>query len=375
MCDDFLFDMTPGWVGHWQGMPSYEHQDLQAQRQVVLNFRTPEDRREFAKLIGQKMTPSTRSIWYPEAEIARYADKYYRSDQRPALRYPVYIISKGRWETRLTSKALEELKVPYYIVVEPQEYDAYAAVIPPKKILRLPFSNLGQGSIPARNWVWEHTLASGSHRHWILDDNIKGFFRYEHNLKCPVADGAIFAAAEDFVDRYTNVALSGFHYFMFVSRKTGNIPPFYRNTRVYSCILIQNDIPYRWRGRYNEDTDLSIRALKDGWCTILFNAFLADKQQTMTMKGGNTDELYKDDGRLKMAESLRDQHPDVVEITTKWGRYQHHVNYKPFRKNKLILRPGVQIPEGINNYGMALYERRKSKTDTAYQTPAANYAR
>ena len=79
---------------------------------------------------------------------------------------------------------------------------------------------------------------------------------------------------------------------MFAKRKF-KIPPYYPNTRIYSCMLIKNDIPYRWRGRYNEDTDLSIRVLKDGWCTILFNAFLADKSQTMTMKGGNTEDLYK----------------------------------------------------------------------------------
>ena len=52
----------------------------------------------------------------------------------------------------------------------------------------------------------------------------------------------------------------------------------------------------------------------------------------MTMKGGNTDELYKDDGRLKMAESLRDQHPDIVTITQKWGRPQHQVDYKVFKQ-------------------------------------------
>jgi hypothetical protein len=36
---------------------------------------------------------------------------------------------------------------------------------------------------------------------------------------------------------------------------------------------------------------LSLRALKDGLCTILFNAFLAGKVTTLRMKGGNTDEL------------------------------------------------------------------------------------
>jgi hypothetical protein len=33
-------------------------------------------------------------------------------------------------------------------------------------------------------------------------------------------------------------------------------------------------------------------ALKDGWRTILVNAFLARKPNTMTMKGGNTDTIY-----------------------------------------------------------------------------------
>jgi hypothetical protein len=70
-------------------------------------------------------------------------------------KYPVYVISKGRWESRLTSKALELIKVPYHIVIEPQEYKQYSAVIDSEKILVLPFSNLGQGSIPARNWVWD----------------------------------------------------------------------------------------------------------------------------------------------------------------------------------------------------------------------------
>ena len=96
-------------------------------------------------------------------------------------RYPIYIISKGRWESRLTSKALETMRVPYRIVIEPQEYPHYAAVIDPTKILTLPFSNLSQGSIPARNWVWDHACAEGHARHWILDDNIRYFYRLYKN--------------------------------------------------------------------------------------------------------------------------------------------------------------------------------------------------
>jgi len=276
-------------------------------------------------------------------------------------RYPIYIISKGRWESRLTSKALEKMNVPYRIVVEPQERDKYASVIDPAKILVLPFSNLGQGSIPARNWVWEHSIAEGHKRHWILDDNLRKFYRLHRNNHHEFTSGVCFRAAEDFVDRYENVAKAGFQYKMFAPKKEARPKPFILNTRVYSCILLDNGISFRWRGRYNEDTDLSLRILKAGFCTVLFYAFLADKIATMVMKGGNTDQLYKQnavfDGRLEMARSLQRQHPDVTRIVWKWGRWQHSVDYRPFAGNRLIRRKDVAIPEGVNNYGMLLATR------------------
>lgn len=349
-----LFDMPPPWEEHWKGMPSYEHDELSADSSVKIHFRNKEDRRKFGALIGQPLGPKQLSLWYPAAEIARYSNKLFKAESETNPRYPVYIISKGRHESRNTSRHLDKIGVPYHIVIEPQEYRAYSSVIDPAKILTLPFSNLGQGSIPARNWVWDHAIGTGAERHWILDDNINGFYRFQKNLKTPVGDGAIFRAAEDYVDRYMNVAIAGFNYFMFVTRKSP-IPPITLNTRIYSCILLKNDLPYRWRGRYNEDTDLSIRVLKDGLCTVLFNAFLAYKLPTMTMKGGNTDELYQGDGRLKMAESLRDQHPDIVHVTTKFKRPQHHVNYKIFRRNKLVLKPDAKIPNERNDYDMSLY--------------------
>jgi hypothetical protein len=274
-------------------------------------------------------------------------------------RYPVYVISKGRWETRKTAKALELIGVPYRIVVEPQEAGRYAEVIPPSRILVLPFSNLGQGSIPARNWVWEHSISEGHARHWILDDNIAAFFRMNRNMRVRVGDGTIFRLAEDFTERFVNVPQSGFQYYMFMPEiNAHHTYPFSLNTRVYSCMLLSNGLPLRWRGRYNEDTDLSLRILKAGLCTILFNAFLADKEATMTMKGGNTDELYRQDagfdGRLEMALSLRAQHPDVVTVGRRWGRWQHKVDYRPFAGNRLIQRQGVPPSSGIDEHGMRM---------------------
>lgn len=273
-------------------------------------------------------------------------------------KYPIYVISKGRYGSKpLTCRSLERMNVPYKLVVEPCEFMEYSKVVNASKILQLPFENLKLGSVPARNWVWDHSRQNKDERHWIMDDNIEGFHRLNRNKKPECLTGAIFKAAEDFVDRYSNVALSGFNYYG-LCKATDSVPPFVLNTRIYSCTLILNSIDYTWRGIYNEDTDLSLRVLKDGWCTIQFNAFLAGKVTTMRMKGGNTDELYKDDGRLKMATSLFEQHPDVTKIVWKFNRWHHSVNYKPFKTNKLIkIKNNI---DGVNNeYGMVLKEKIK----------------
>jgi len=287
-------------------------------------------------------------------------------------KYPIYIVSKGRWETRLTSKALERINVPYYIVVEAQERDQYAAVIDPQKVLVLPEKYLqeydtcddvgealGKGPGGARNFCWEHSLCMGATRHWVMDDNIASFNRLNRNLMVKVTSGAIFRAAEDFVDRYHNVAIAGFNYDFFAKAKEP-LPAFVVNTRIYSCLLIDNSLSMRWRGRYNEDTDLSLRVLKAGQCTVQFNAFLQEKATTQTMKGGNTDEFYAKEGTLPKSQMIERLHPDVAEVVWRFNRWHHHVDYTPFKRNQLIRREGVVISEGNNEYGMVLKDIRES---------------
>lgn len=290
-------------------------------------------------------------------------------------KYPVYIPTKGRWESRWTIRSFENIGVPFKAVVEPQEFDQYAKVVDPAKLLVTPHQNAGL--VVTRNWIWDHARDSGAERFWTFDDNIGepfkshgvcGFFRLNHNLKTPLKSGHALAVIERFVERYENVPICGMNYFMFCKRKD-KLPPFYLNTRVYSNMLIETNAtdprgkPYRNEGFYNDDTDLCLRVLKDGYCTILFNAFLIFKRTTMTVSGGMTPHYEKDgegkerDGRYRMAKELCDKHPDVATVSWKFGRWQHHVDYSHFRKfNKLRLKPGVEIPQGVNNYGMVLQE-------------------
>lgn len=280
--------------------------------------------------------------------------------------FPIYIVSKGRHESRLTSKSLDKMGVPYFVVVEPQEFDLYATVIDRSRLLALDMqykqyyntcdllgATKSTGPGPARNFAWDHAMKSGAAWHWVMDDNIKGFFRLNKNLKVPVSDGTLFRCMEDFVLRYENVGMAGPNYFMFASRKN-KMPPFVLNTRIYSCNLIRNDVPFRWRGRYNEDTDLSLRMLKEGWCTVQFNAFLQFKMTTQTVKGGNHADFYSREGTLPKSKMQVALHPDISKIVWKFGRWHHHVDYSSFKKLKLILRKDAVVPTGVNNYGMSL---------------------
>lgn len=239
-------------------------------------------------------------------------------------RYPVYIPSKGRADSGYTAKFLIRDGVPFHLVVEPQEADEYRAAFGSDRVLVLPFSNLGLGSIPARNWLWEHANSQGYDRHWCIDDNILRVRRRFHGRRIPCDSGAALRIVEDFIDRYENVGIAGLQYQMFLPDDI-KAPPFYLNCHIYSALLIDGRIPYRWRGRYNEDTDLCLQVLAGGLCTVAINAFMIEKLTTMKVAGGNTAELYSGDGRLRMARSLERLWPYVVETKRRFKRPQHVV--------------------------------------------------
>jgi hypothetical protein len=228
--------------------------------------------------------------------------------------------------------------------------------------------DLGQtrstGPGPARNFAWQHSIDSGAAWHWVMDDNIKAFYRLHQNRKVKCVSPGMFRAMEDYCSRYANVAMAGPNYdFIVIARE--KYPPFYKNTRIYSCNLIRNNVPFRWRGRYNEDTILSLDMLKAGWCTIEFNAFLQGKLPTQVMGGGNTAEFYHREGVVSggpyaaggttaKSQMLANVHPDVAKVVWRYGRVHHHVDYRPFKSQRLILRKGTIVPKKSNNYGMKL---------------------
>lgn len=286
--------------------------------------------------------------------------------------YPIYIPTKGRADTRYTIRALEFMHTPYYAVIEEQDYDAYAAVIDPKRILILDPEykrkyelcdeyglTRSTGPGPARNFAWDHAISNGHKWHWVADDNIRYFQRLNRNSKIKLADGSGFRCMEEFVERYDNVGMAGPNYSFFCPSQEKR-PPFITNTRIYSCNLIRNDLPYRWRGRYNEDTILSLDMLENGWCTIQFNAFLQAKMQTQLLKGGNTGEFYATEGTVRKSKMLYDVYPHVTTLVWKFGREHHSVDYGRYKHMSLKRRENFVLPREANEHGLAIKKIHES---------------
>ena len=300
--------------------------------------------------------------------------------------HPVYIISKGRADSMITSKSLSRMKVPHYIIIEPQDEIPYEKALdtfnirPWVTLIVAPFSNHGDGPGRARNYAWDHSISIGAEKHWVMDDNISDFYRLHKNQRIRVESGILFYICEQFIDRFENVPVSGLQYRFFIAPNQ-KYPPFVKNTRIYSCLLIDNACKHRWRGRYNEDTILSLDVLKDGDCTIQFNVFMQGKAATQTVKGGNTSEFYhaevgfddetgeaikadklvdakgkkyNESGTIAKSQMLADVHSDVSSVVWRYDRWHHYVDYSQFKGNQLRLKSNITIPNEPNNYGMKL---------------------
>lgn len=353
-----LFDRGTSWESEWWGMPHFAMGDARPQHKITVNFMTAADVKAFADKTGIPLTTKSDTCWFPHQEPLR--GEYFYDGPKTGSFYPICIPSKGRADCQKTGHALNRMGVPHRFFVEETEYDEYCRHVGSANVVRMPFHDLGQGSIPARNFIWEWAKERGHRRHWTVDDNIVSFYRCDNNRRLRVLGGGFFRAMEDFVDRYENVAMAGPHDIAFVGDRDPGLAPFLLNSRVYSCILLDTNLPHRWRGRYNEDTDLSLRLLKDGFCTVLYRSLCMDKPATSgavgtALKGGNTDNVYNTgDHRLAFAESLRDQHPDCVEVVWKFNRWHHQVDYSRFKGNRLRVKPGVVPALANNDYGMRL---------------------
>lgn len=339
----------------WDGCPEYdpnEHDIYRIHPNCQFVFYTEMHYNSFIEKSGFVISKKAKTHWYPNSPDRNIITEKgtYGTFEKCNPQYPIYIPTFQRHETCYTARTLEDLDIEnYYLVIRNDETEItnYKKAIKNFKlkckllIIKNEFyeEQKKQGndySIIPRNYAYEHAINNGFSHHWCIDDNIKGFFRRNNGVILEFKNtGYPLYFVEEYMKKYNNLYQCGIQY-RHLGFAMGHRNPIIYNSRIYSCILIKHIDGFKWRGKYNEDTDLSIRLLKSGYSTMTFQNILCGKQGTSSVKGGNTDAFHKTEmGYTDKANSLKDQHPDITKVIIKYNRPHHHVDYSGFAENEL----------------------------------------
>ena len=356
------------------GMPYFINEENKPYVMVKLYFDeelySPDD---ISELMEQKITDSTKSAWYPVLDTKGKAGCLRIIGGETETHFPVYIVSKGRHDVCITSYFLTLSEVKHYVVVEEFEYEKYLSTVgqsPFTTVITIPqrffdeydtlcdYENdegevrkTGPGA--ARNFAIWHSIQNGAKACHLLDDNLHGMYMLNENLRMKVRTPAMIRAMEEHFMAFDNVALAGPNYRSFASPDAKR-PSHIFNTRIYSWIIFRNDLyekGFKFRGRYNEDTILSLDVLTAGYATAQWNMFLQHKMGTQGLKGGNTEEFYNEEGTLRKSQMLVDTYPQYAKLVWKFQRYHHTVDYSPFANNDPQFHP-ERLKDGYNDFGM-----------------------
>jgi hypothetical protein len=247
---------------------------------------------------------------------------------------------------------LEKMKVPYRLCIQKQELELYRKTLQKyncQYCLEIIYIETGylQGGTPQRNKCWEHSRdVLHSSMHWILDDNIDGYYWFLKRQKSRIDSGVVFKNVEDVMENINEPIGLGGHSYTSKTPSTTMRVPFTVNNKVFSSILINHTIldtlAIKWRLKYNEDIDLALQTLSKGLNTICYELFLCGKEETKgkNKEGGNIEiyDNYSNTGFQMKVDMLLEtwKHlPKTVKFSNKKhkdGRPHHHIVWKHFER-------------------------------------------
>tara|TARA_B000000557_G_scaffold256337_1_gene248418 strand:- start:657 stop:1523 length:867 start_codon:yes stop_codon:yes gene_type:complete len=232
------------------------------------------------------------------------------------VNYPIYVPSKARADVKLTTQALADVGLDFYVVVEPQDAGLYLKHYDMKQLVIMEMNDQGIGYV--RNACKKHSISIGADFHWQVDDNIKDFRVREGGKNVVKNTRNVFAAAEHYMSHFDNIGIGSLSHSIFAFARNTHVSV---NRQAYSCVLVNNSLDIWYRHDCIEDTDYSLQVLDKGYCTILFNKLLMGKAATGQYKGGNTDTVHAGDGRLIRSRKLQEYWPGAFKVVKKKERW------------------------------------------------------
>ena len=292
----------------------------------------------------------------------------FHSTSLPNIKYPIYVVSYQRYDDNRnkTIKNLEQMAIPYYVVIQEREEKQYREYLEHKNYCRdiILSEDTFEGSWKQRETAMSH--GRDSHL-WILDDNIDGWKYVCHSTKVKIQNACAFTLLEEMSHRVDRVGIVS-HNYCFDTPSTSLRNPVLINNKNYSSMLINvkllREHHIHWRLKYNEDVDLTLQCFSKGIYTLSTSIFLADKCPTGSVKGGNSD-IYQGAFQKKfdcLKETWKDSPiNDLILLTYdrhKSKRPHHKINFKKCAETYGLDQPTWieknQIAKTYEMFGMEL---------------------
>ena len=65
----------------WNGMPEFIQEDKEPVQKIIVSFASDGDVKQFGELIGQSLTPQTKSVWYPKEDYVAPSNFIYTDEE------------------------------------------------------------------------------------------------------------------------------------------------------------------------------------------------------------------------------------------------------------------------------------------------------
>lgn len=249
----------------------------------------------------------------------------------------IYIPSKGRPEcptAHLFSEAVQRKRV--YIVVEPQDYEAYLSTKQRHNCSFLILDKNDQGITYVRNEIKKLATKQNEEYYWMLDDDIKGFYITAEGKNHKADAGAMLDASYIYLANRLKVAQGGLEYQQFAWSST---KPYVRSSYCDVCVLINTEMTKNIEYRdvpLKEDRDFTLQVITNGYDVVRLQRYSFSAPENGSNKGGLYKE-YKTTGKeLQMCRKMVQLWgKDICKVIKKKnGRIDVKINWSLFKNAK-----------------------------------------
>lgn len=74
--DESTEDVGIDWKKEWVGMPEYKQVKIMPHDEVIVRFKSEQDKIDFFDLIKQNIPSKLKSIWFPKVEKTKVSEIY-----------------------------------------------------------------------------------------------------------------------------------------------------------------------------------------------------------------------------------------------------------------------------------------------------------